>query len=87
MNPSIARLKIVYIVLMIVSVISLGLTSDIAHSALSVRSVECVAAVIAFIKARYVMLEFMELRGTLMQLVFDVWLLVAGVGSLLLAFR
>lgn len=87
MTPSVTRLKIVYIGLVIVTILSLGLTSDFAHSLLSARTVACIAAVIAFIKARFVVAEFMELRGTTMQRVFDVWLLVVGIGSLALAFR
>jgi hypothetical protein len=87
MNPSVTRLKIVYICLMAVTILSLGLTSDMAHSVLSVRAVAIIAAIIAFVKARYVVLEFMELRGTMMQRAFDLWLLVVCVGSLTLAFR
>jgi hypothetical protein len=84
---SVDRLKIVYICLMSITLASLCLTSHAVHNWLSLRGVTSIAAVIAFIKARYVMLEFMELRGTSMQLAFDLWLFIVGVSSIALALR
>lgn len=87
MNPSVRRINIVYFCLVAITILSVGLTTDMAHSLFSARTVAGMAAILAFIKARYVMLEFMELRGTLMQRVFDCWLLIACLASMLLAFR
>lgn len=87
MTISITRTGAVYVGLVIVTVLSLGLTSDAMHNLLSLRGAAAAAAVIAFIKARYVVLDFMELRGTAMQLSFDLWLLVVGTISLVLTLR
>lgn len=87
MTISITRTGAVYVGLVIVTVLSLALTSDAMHNLLSLRGAAAAAAVIAFIKARYVVLDFMELRGTAMQLSFDLWLLVVGTISLVLTLR
>lgn len=87
MTTSVTRLGAVYVGLVVVTVLSLGLTSDAMHNLLSLRGAAAAAAVIAFIKARYVVLDFMELRGTAMQMSFDFWLLVVGTVSLVLTLR
>jgi len=87
MTTSVGRLSVVFVALVVVTVISLGLTSDAMHDLLSLRGAAAVAAVIAFIKARYVALDFMELRGTAMQMPFDIWFLVVGAASLALTLR
>lgn len=87
MTTFVTRLGAVYIGLVLVTVLSLGLTSDAMHNLLSLRGAAAAAAVIAFIKARYVVLDFMELRGTAMQMPFDLWLFVVGTLSLVLTLR
>ncbi|MDH1440499.1 cytochrome C oxidase subunit IV family protein [Pseudomonas sp. GD03721] len=87
MTTSVTRLGAVFIGLVLITSLSLGFTSDAMHGLLSLRGAAAAAAVIAFIKARYVVLDFMELRGTAMQLPVDLWLLVVGAISLVLTLR
>lgn len=87
MTTSVTRLSAVFIGLVLITALSLGFTSDAMHGLLSLRGAAAAAALIAFIKARYVMLDFMELRGTAMQLPFDLWLLLVGGICLVLTLR
>ncbi len=77
----------VYVGLVLATLVALTLSTQHAHELLSARGAAAIAALIAFVKARYVALDFMELRGTVMQRAFDTWLLVVGICSLALVIR
>lgn len=81
------RVQVVLGVLVVLTLVALWFTTTPAHDLLSGRGAAAVAATIAFIKARFVALEFMELRGTRVQPLFDGWLAVVGAVCLVLVLR
>lgn len=87
MKSNISRADTVYICLMVATLMAMALSTGEARDLLGVHGAAGLATVIAFVKARYVMLDFMELRNTGMQRGFDVWLLAVGLGSLALIVR
>lgn len=71
------RQRIVFYVLIAVSIllfVGLEFGLDGTHPG---KNVSAVVAIVAFIKARYVILDFMELRGTRVMRIFDLWLMTA----------
>jgi hypothetical protein len=54
---------------------------------LSMRGAAAAAAVIALVKARYVAMDFMELRGTAVARYADAWFAIVGVVCLVLILR
>jgi hypothetical protein len=83
----VTRLNIVFLGLLLATLIAVTLNSHAAHHLLTASGAAAVAATIAFVKARFVVSDFMDLRGTLLQRLFDVWLVVACVGSIALLLR
>jgi hypothetical protein len=81
------RLNIVFLGLLLATVIAVTLNSHPAHALLTASGAATVAAIIAFTKARFVVSDFMDLRGTVQQRLFDIWLVVACVGSIALLLR
>lgn len=75
MNAMLNRQRIVFVALLLVSILlfaglELGLAG--AHPG---KKASALVAFIAFVKARYVILDFMELRGASIMRIFDLWLL------------
>ncbi|TWG94931.1 cytochrome c oxidase subunit IV [Nocardioides sp. J9] len=81
------RALVALIILVALTLLALLLTTGTAHDLASVRVLSAVAAVLAFVKARLVALDFMELRGTALQRTLDVWIAVVGTASVLLLLR
>lgn len=77
----------VYGALVVLTLVALWFATDPVHDLLSGRGAAAVAAAVAFVKARFVALDFMELRGTRFQPWFDGWLAVVGVVCLVLVLR
>lgn len=73
--PLLPRQRIVYIGLALISILLFaGMELGVAGAHPGKRA-SALVAFIAFVKARYVILDFMELRGTRIMRSFDVWLL------------
>lgn len=72
------RVTIVYIALAVVTCACLWLTSAAASGLFTPRGAAAAAAVIAVVKARFVVSDFMALRGTRAQPIFDAWLVAFG---------
>lgn len=87
MSPHASRTRLVYLGLIVATLLATGLSAGAAESLLSARGAAAMAAVIAFIKVRYVVLDFMELRGTIMSRAFDAWILIVGAMSVALMLR
>lgn len=51
------------------------------------KNASALVAIVAFVKARYVATDFMELRGTKVMKVFDLWLIAAGTLCIALILR
>ena len=81
------RATAVLLVLVALTFVALLVTVPSISDIFSVRGAAACAAVLAFIKARFVAMDFMELRGTTAQRVADTWLLVVGLISLVLILR
>jgi len=79
--------RIVYYALVLVSLfLFIGFETGFGGMQ-SKRGISAAIAIIAFIKARYVVLDFMELRGTKIMRLFDAWLLLACTVCVLLILR
>jgi undecaprenyl pyrophosphate phosphatase UppP len=83
----ITRLNTVFLGLILATLGAVMLNSQAAHDLLTASGAAVVAAIIAFAKARFVVSDFMDLRGTVQQRLFDIWLAVVGVGSIALLLR
>lgn len=81
------RVTFVYLGLVVLTVVALLFATGRAHELLSARGAAAAAAVLAFVKARFVAMDFMELGGTSAQRYVDAWLAVVGVVSLVLILR
>lgn len=81
------RVQAVLVLLIALTIGALWFTTDTAHDLLSGRGAAAVAAAVAFVKARFVALDFMELRGTRVQLLMDAWLALVGTVCLVLVLR
>ncbi len=81
------RVQVVLVLLIALTVGALWFTTDMAHDLLSGRGAAAAAAAVAFVKARFVAMDFMELRGTRIQPLMDGWLAVVGVVCLVLVLR
>jgi hypothetical protein len=81
------RADVVFAALVVATVVAVLLNSAAAHALLTARGAAAAAAIIAFAKARFVVSDFMELRGTRAQVIFDVWLLAAAAASAVLLLR
>ncbi|GAA1750342.1 cytochrome C oxidase subunit IV family protein [Aeromicrobium alkaliterrae] len=86
-GAQVRRVQAVFVLLVTLTLVALWFTTSSAHDLLSGRGAAAVAAAVAFVKARFVALEFMELRGTRVQPLFDGWLAVVGVVCLVLVLR
>ncbi|MBA0126845.1 cytochrome C oxidase subunit IV family protein [Haloechinothrix sp. YIM 98757] len=86
-KPS-SRPRNVYIGLVVVTVISLAVAGGAAHGLLTARVAATTATVLAFAKARFVVLDFMELRhAARVRSYFDAWLAVVCLGCAVLLLR
>jgi hypothetical protein len=86
-NAQANHTRLVYIGLIGATLLALVFSTNGVQNLLSARGAAAAAAVIAFIKVRYVALDFMELRGTVMQKAFDAWILLVGGMSVALMLR
>lgn len=66
---------------------ALALTAAPLRDALGIGPAAALAAVLAFVKVRFVISDFMELRGTPQQWLFDGWVVIVGAGSVILLLR
>jgi hypothetical protein len=82
-----ARADIVFPALAVATFIAVLLNSATAHHLLTPHGAAAIAAAIAFAKARFVVSDFMGLRGTAMQRLFDAWIVGVGVMSIALLLR
>jgi hypothetical protein len=82
-----ARVDIVFIGLAVATFIAVLLNSGAAHDLFTPHGAAAIAAAIAFAKARFVVSEFMGLRGTALQWLFDAWIVVVGAMSIALLLR
>ncbi|ORB30333.1 cytochrome C oxidase subunit IV family protein [Mycolicibacterium parafortuitum] len=80
MNTERRRVGAVYAALLAMSVVALLFATGLVHDVLSARVAAAGAAVIAFVKAWMVAMDFMELRGTPLQRWAQGWfVVVAGI--------
>ncbi|QZT59573.1 cytochrome C oxidase subunit IV family protein [Mycolicibacterium austroafricanum] len=81
------RVTSVYVILVVFTFVAVAFATGFAHEILSARGAAAGAAVLAFIKARFVALDFMELGGTSAQRYVDLWLAIIGAACLILILR
>lgn len=87
-EPSqVRRVQAVFVLLVTLTLVALWFTTSSAHDLLSGRGAAAVAAAVAFVKARFVAMDFMELRGTRVQPLMDAWLAAVGTVCLVLVLR
>lgn len=79
--------RLVLALLVVLTFAALTLTTAPLQDLLGIREAAALAAVLAFVKARFVVSDFMELRGSRQQWLFDVWVIVVGAGSVVLFLR
>ena len=78
---------VVLSLLLLLTAVALWFTGVGARELLSARGAAAAAACLAFVKAWFVAMDFMELRGTRWQAVFTGWLALVAVVSLVLILR
>jgi hypothetical protein len=81
------RPNTVFLGLVLATLFAVMLNSGAAHDLLGASGAAVVAAIIAFAKARFIVSDFMGLRGTVQQRLFDVWLVIVCGGSIALLVR
>lgn len=74
-------------ILVVLTFLALLLTAPAVTDLASAKALSAAAAVLAFVKARYVALDFMDLRATVLQRVLDGWLGVVGLACVALLLR
>ncbi|GAA5129564.1 cytochrome C oxidase subunit IV family protein [Haloechinothrix salitolerans] len=88
MTTSSTRPRNVYFGLLLVSVATLVLVTEEVQDVLSAKVAAAIAVTIAFGKARFVVLDFMELRhAARVRTFFDTWLVVMCLGCVALILR
>lgn len=87
MSTTLGRQRIVFGVLLLIStLLFVGLEFGLG-GAYPRHNASVIIAVVAFIKARLVISDFMELRGTTAMRLFDVWLLACCAACVWLILR
>ena len=86
-RTALARTDLVFIGLVLATLVAVLLTTTAAHDLLTAHGAAAVAAVIALTKARFVVSDFMDLRGTAVQWLFDAWIVLVGGMSIALLLR
>ncbi|MFT3792274.1 MAG: cytochrome C oxidase subunit IV family protein [Rudaea sp.] len=86
MNDVVKRPRNVFIALVLATFFTFGLALVSGHW-IPGGTVAVLATLIAFVKARFVIGDFMGLRGTRAIRMFDIWLLVACAVCLALVYR
>jgi len=87
LTQDLARARRALGLLVLLTLVATLLTTDPVRDLASVRVLSSVAAGLAFVKARFVVLDFMDLSETVLQRVLDVWLLVVGAAAVALLLR
>ncbi len=78
---------VAFAVLVALTLAALVFTMGSLHDLLSARGAAAGAAVVAFVKARLVAMDFMELRGTALRPWVEVWFTVVALLCLALILR
>ena len=86
-KAAIARTDIVFVGLVLATLVAVLLATTAARDLLTAPGAAAIAAVIAFAKARFVVSDFMDLRGTALQWLFDAWIVLVGGMSIALLLR
>lgn len=81
------RASAIYALLVVLTVVAVVFTTPFAHDLLTAKGAFCIATVVAFVKVRFVVMDFMELRGTAIARFAEAWILVVGLISLALILR
>lgn len=87
LGQDMARARRALALLVVLTLAATLLTTGPVRDLASVRVLSSVAAGLAFVKARFVVLDFMDLRRTALQRALDVWLLVVGAAAVALLLR
>lgn len=79
-----SRVTIVWLMLVLATAISWGATHDVGD--IGVRAATVAALIMAFVKVRFVVLDFMELRTApwLYRMFFEAWIVVIGAALILI---
>lgn len=81
------RADLVFAGLLVATVATVWFTTRTAHDLLSVRGAAVAVVVVAFVKAHFVVADFMGLRRTPTGRVFDAWLVAVCAGCVVLTLR
>lgn len=86
MSPLPVRATVVWIGLLIATCATLWISKGHLLGSENARIAAGIALAIAFVKARYIALDFMELRSatTRLRLIFETWILTVGAVSVAL---
>ena len=87
MTAAARHVTMVFGVLLALTVAALCFTTSAAHDLLSSRGAAAIAGGLAFVKAWFVVRDFMELNGTVLWRAMNGWFAVVGVVCLALILR